>query len=222
MISKGDNDIKAHPEERPSWKIPPFIVIAVIVFGIIQSAVILNVRGVVDAEGYPWNGAKPIPINTYEDDGRINVYGALGFLQGSSHRHSSLINIGGPYIHCLRLLTWMGSKIGIIESFDHPYNYFTYRSEYLRIWKFLGLCKVWLFLIWMPIVLYWIGSRHFSRGTGIIAAVLVVCIPVRSGFEPRLKADSVAIILGLFSILWQLEYLRDRKRRALFLAAVLP
>lgn len=214
-----DNNLSNAKQNEAGWRLPYHILIALAAFLIINSITILNVRGIVDDVDYRWNNAHHIPINTYEDDGRLNVYAALGY-KGFSERHEHLINIGGPYIHIARFLLWTGDKIGIVKIFDDPYAYYLYPNEYLKIWKFIGLYKVWLFLIWLPIVVYWIGARHFSPATGSLAAWLTVSIPFITGFEPRIKADSVAMVLGFFSILWQLEYIRNHNRKYLFLAAI--
>jgi hypothetical protein len=201
------------------WKLPYCIIIAAVIFAVVNSISILSVRGIADSEGYRWGASEYVPINKYENDGQISVYFALGYSKDSSNKFSYLFNMGGPSVHIARVLLWLGDKIGIIKKIDDPYAYYLYPEEYLKIWKFFGLYKVWVFLIWLPIVIYWIGSRHFSEATGIIASWLVVAIPFITGFEPRNKPDSIAIITGLFSILWQMEYVRDRRFKYLLLAA---
>lgn len=215
---KMDNNLNNTRQNQMSWRLPYHILIALAAFLIINSITILNVRGVADNSGYQWNSARYIPVNTYEDDGRLNVYAALGY-KGFLEKIENLINIGGPYIHITRFLVWAGDKAGVIKKFDNSFDYYLYPEEYLKIWKFIGLCKTWLFLVWMPLVIYWIGSRHFSEATGALSTWLTVSIPFITGFEPRIKADSVAIILGLFSLLWQLEYIKSHRNKHLYLAA---
>lgn len=205
-------------KNNTGWCVPYHILLAVLIFVLVNSITIFNVRGVCDQEGYRWDSTRYIPINTYEDDGRYSVYSALGY-KGFSERHEHLINLGGPYVHIARFLLGIAGKIGIVKIFSSPYTYYFHPEEYLKIWEFIGLYKVWVFLIWLPIVVYWIGKRHFSEITGTLAAWFVAAIPFITGFEVRIKSDSVAIVLGLFSILWQLEYTRNHKRGYLFLAA---
>lgn len=203
------------------WHVPYHIMLAVLVFLIINSITILNVKGVVDDVGYKWQNAHYIPVNTYHDEGRFYVYGSIGFRNWrEANREEALINMGGPTVHIVRFLLWAGDKTGIVKTFEDPYTYYFYPEEYLRIWKFIGLYKVWLFLIWLPIVVYWIGARHFSKITGLLAVWLTISIPFITGYEPRLKPDTIAIMLGLFSILWQLEFTRTCSNLHLFLAAI--
>lgn len=203
------------------WHVPYHIMLAVLAFLIINSITILNVKGVVDDVGYKWQGAQYIPVNTYHDEGRFYVYGSIGFRNWrEANREEALINMGGPSVHAVRFLLWAGDKIGIVKTFEDPYSYYLYPEEYLKIWKFIGLYKVWLFLIWLPIVVYWIGARHFSKMTGLLAVWLTISIPFITGYEPRLKPDTIAIMLGLFSILWQLEFTRTFSNLHLFLAAI--
>lgn len=202
-----------------SWRIPYPVFLAVILFLFVNMIVMSNLSRSYNEEGYSWRGAFYIPVNSYEDDGRFNVYAALGYKDFD--RHKDLINIGGPYIHIARFFLFFAEKAGIVKIFEDPYAYYLYPIEYLKIWKFYGFYKLFLFLIWMPIVVYWIGARHFSKFTGVLAAWFIVLIPFITAFETRIKADSVAITIGLFSILWQLEYLKNYKRIYLFLASTL-
>lgn len=50
------------------WRVPYYIIIAIFVFLLINSITILNVRGIVDKEGYLWNSSYSIPVNTYEQN----------------------------------------------------------------------------------------------------------------------------------------------------------
>ena len=83
-----------------NWKIPKYLFFLIFTFLIINTITIVNIRGVVDEGGYLWN-SRFIPINTYEDDGRLNVYAAIGY-RGFHKSYEHLINIGGPYIDVLR------------------------------------------------------------------------------------------------------------------------
>lgn len=201
------------------FTIPRHVFAAAALFIAVQALALSTMPGVRDLAGTLLNTSKPLSFNTYEDDGAINVYAALGYFKDHSNRFSYLINIGGPALHLAGLAVSAADSLGLVKRFKDPLLYLMYPDEFLNIWKFLGYFKLLLFTAWLPLVVYWIGANHFSKRTGTLACWLAAVMPFTTGFEIRMKFDAAAIVLMLLSLLFQLDYLKRRNRRSLYLAA---
>ena len=180
---------------------------------------VLGLRGVAAPEVYPADFSKYVPLNTVDDDAVINITAVLNLFPSSQDRYTSLINIGGPFLVLGRGIMSLAEYIGIIHIFDEPSLYISYPGEYQRIWIVFGIYKLFLFLWLFPIVVYWVGRNHLSPRAGGIAAWMIVAIPFVTAFDARMKADSPAIITGMFTLLFLFQYAKDRHNRTLAIAS---
>jgi len=190
-----------------------------LVFFFVNLAAVFHLRGVADAEGYGLNTSRLIPVNTYEDDGSINLHASLGYSRLHEGKFSYYFNIGGPFLHLGTAVMGIGVELGLLKRFESPRLYWNYPEELLRAWKFFGLYKLFGFLMFLPVVVYWVGNNHLSRNAGIVATVLVAVMPFIPGFEQRMKVDSPALVLGLLSLLFQIQYSKWGRDSHLYVAA---
>ncbi len=202
-----------------SFAVPRRVMLAVAVFIAVQALAIGSLRGVDEGAGTLLNTAKTLSFNTYEDDGAINVFAALGYFKDHSNRFSYLINIGGPALHLARLAVSAGDALGLVKRFDDPLLYLSHPDELLRVWKFFGWFKLLVFTIWLPLAVYWLAANHFSRRAGTLACWAVCLMPFLTGFETRMKCDGAAIAFMLLSLTFQIDYLRRWSRKSIYWAA---
>lgn len=202
------------------WRVPAHVWAAVALFLCVQALATFHLRGPADPELYPLDATKHVPVNAYEDDGAINVAAALGLVP-QTDRFSSLINIGGPFILGGRAFLHAAGALGFVRCFDDPWLYVMFPEAYHRAWVVFGLYKLLVFMPWLPLVLFWIGRNHMSERAGGLAAWTVAVMPFLTGFEPRLKTDTPAMVLGLFALLFLFQYVRDGRRGRLVAAAAL-
>lgn len=195
-------------------------VAAALVFFFVNLACVFHIRGVADAEGYVLNTSRLIPVNTFEDDGSINLYASLGYSRLHESKFSYYFNIGGPFLHLGTVAMALGQELGLVKRFESPRLYWNYPEELLQAWKLFGLYKLFGFLMFLPVVVYWIGNNHISRNAGNIATVLVAAMPFIPGFELRMKVDSPAMLLGLVSLLFQIQYAKQGRNSHAYLAVV--
>lgn len=198
-------------------RVPASVWLATALFAVLLAIAAYNVRGVVDAEGYPLNTNQFMAANTYDDDGAIIVYLSLDYAPDFATWSKWALNIGTPFILSARPLLRLADWLGIVTRFDDPSLYLLYPEKLRGVWQFLNLYKV-LLVCWAPVVLYLVGRNVFSERTGLIAAWFMAVMPFPLGFEPRGKLDLLTILLGLLSLLCQAAYLRDRQTRQLVAA----
>ncbi len=202
-----------------SYSVHPAVWGAIALLFTIQLIVIGKMRGIGDHEGYLLNTSRIFSINTYEDDGSANIALALGHAENLPRYLPYGMDIGGPYLYLGRLVLRAADRLGLITIFADPSLYLLYPDTYKSVWKTFAIYKAAL-LILVPLSLYWLCSNHYNRSSGILAAWIFVAMPFVPGFETRLKVDSLAVAVGLLSIIHQLQYVRTRQERYFIYAAI--
>ena len=208
------------PPRSLCWRVPVHVWAAVVFFLCLQTVATLNLRGPADPELYLLDATKHVPVNTYEDDGAINVAAALDLIPRSD-RFSYLINIGGPFLLGGRAVLHAADALGLVQCFDDPWLYVIFPDAYRRVWTVFGLYKLIVWMPWLPLSLFWLARNHLGKKAGGIAAWLLAVMPFATGFEPRLKADAPAIAAGLLALLFFFQYVRDGRRGRLYAGSAL-
>lgn len=206
------------PQASPAklnWSVPRHVALATAVFLLVQFMAVLGLRGVAAPELYPADFTKYIPVNTIEDDAALAITAVLNLFPSKNDRFSSLVHLGGPSLLIGRGLMRVAAYLGLVQIFDDPALYISYPKQLQKIWVIFGLYKLFVFLLWFPIVLYWIGRNHLSSRAGGVACWLLAVMPFVTGFEVRLKTDGPSIIAGLFALLFLFQYLKDYRRLTL-------
>ncbi|MDT8445824.1 MAG: glycosyltransferase family 39 protein [bacterium] len=196
--------------KQTNWNLPPLLILLLVGFMALQTGLALRAQRVAGA-GFEAQWGHYIPVAKYEDDGRINVYAAAGYLNNRQDRFWSLINIGGPFIHLAKPVFWLADSLGLIRIYQDSDTYLVYPQEYHRLWKLFGLYKAWFWMIWLLPGIWWVLSRHQSIQAAWLGVLLTALLPFVVTFAVRLKADLPAIIVGVYAVLLLLESLKRRK-----------
>ncbi|WP_243438997.1 hypothetical protein [Fundidesulfovibrio soli] len=207
------------PDQGGGAQRPPVaVLLAVLLLLAVQLTAIMGLRGAADPEGYPLNTSKPLRVNTFEDDGVIGLRAALGYSTLHEDRFSYLFGVGGPVLHAARPVMAALDRLGLITRFEDPSLYLLYPRELERAYKAFAVYQLLAFTMWLPLAGWLLLSRHVSRPAGIWAAWLLALTPFLTGFETRLKPDSAALLMGILSLHFALNHLRDGGRRNLLAA----
>ena len=202
-----------------NYRLPISVWLAAALFTTLLAVSSWNVRGVADPEGYILNTNQFMSINSYEDDGAVVMFLSLDLAKDFHSWSKWVLNIGSPFILSARVLIRLADWLGVVTRFDEPSLYLLYPEKLIGIWRLVGLYKAAL-LFCCPVVLFWIGRNFFSERTGLLAAWLMALMPFPLAFEGRGKVDLLAIACGLFSLLYQMAYAKDRRIKHLLAASV--
>jgi hypothetical protein len=181
----------------------------------LQLSALSGLRGVADTEGYPLNTSKKFALNTYEDDGILGLYAALGFNQLHSDRFSYLFGIGGPVLHLAKPVMTLMASLGFFSRFEDPRLYQLYPNEFQKAYKSFALYQLLFFTLWLPAAGWLVLGHHISRSAGIWGAWLLALMPFFTGFETRIKPDTAALLFCLLSFYYTLCHIREGKQAQL-------
>lgn len=209
-----------HPTSGLRLKIPAHMAVCLAVFFVVNFSAVHSMRGIGDAEGYPLNTSKLVPVNTYEDDAQVSIGHALGLFPEVKDTFSIATNFGGPLLLAAKPVMWAAAGLGFIKLSSDPMFYVAYPEELRKIWQVFAFYKLVLLML-LPLSVYWVGRNFISEATGVIAAWLIVAAPYLTAYELRLKPESIVLALTFLFILHLLQYVRTGRARNLYYSTIL-
>ena len=161
-----------------------------------------------------WHG---YPYSYYPDEAHF-VKRALSFGSGDFNPH--WFHKPAFYMYVLffeyGLYFLIGKIAGIWSSIsDFAVSYIKNPGPFYLIGRFTTI----LFSLGSIWVVYKLGERHFKKGSGIVAALLLSLSYGHVAASQNIKADTPAMFFVILSMFFLLNYLRDKKRSDLIWTA---